>query len=398
MNQLQAHLTKLCLEIGCRPIGSPANERAAAYLRTVFESCGLRVEEQEYACTGWEVREARLQFGGRSLPLQANAFSPACEVTAPLVPVRTLEELTEADLTGRIALFYGAIAQSPLAAKSWFLRGERDDFILGHLEAKHPAALLAPPVENGHYEQFTSDWELDLPAATLPAEAMLELLATAEPVHLLLDCRRFPAKARNVVGSRPAGSGEIRKKVCLMAHFDTRINTPGAVDNAGGCAALLGLAEALATCDLPFALEFIAFNGEEYLPMGDDEYLRRRGEASFRDILLAVNLDGIGQTDGQNTIARFNTPPAMEAWLLEVVGRYPELRWVEPWPESNHSTFAFRGVPALAFSSQGGRSLSHRPTDTIEAVDTAKLAEAVAVVAELIQGRWMEGAAGASGR
>jgi len=245
---------------------------------------------------------------------------------------------------------------------------------------------LAPPVEKSIYEQYTSDWELDFPAATLPAEAVPELLAFAGPVQLMLDCRRFPATARNVVGSKTAQQGETMKKVCLMAHFDTRINTPGALDNASGCAALLGLAEALADDSLPFALEFIAFDGEEYLPMGDDEYLRRRGEAGFRDILLAVNLDYVGQADGQNTIARFNTPPTMEAWLLDVVGRDPALRWVDPWPESNHSTFAFRGVPALALSSQGGRSAAHRPTDTIEGVDTAKLAQAVAVVAEVVRG------------
>ena len=30
-----------------------------------------------------------------------------------------------------------------------------------------------------------------------------------------------------------------------MAHFDTRINTPGTLDNAGSVAALLALAESL---------------------------------------------------------------------------------------------------------------------------------------------------------
>jgi len=110
MDYLQTHLAQLCVEIGCRPIGSPANERAADYLRTAFRNCGLTVEEQEYACTGWEERGAWLRLGGRLLPLQANAFSPPCQVTAPLVPVRTMEELARAELTGRIVFFFGEIA------------------------------------------------------------------------------------------------------------------------------------------------------------------------------------------------------------------------------------------------------------------------------------------------
>lgn len=385
MRNLQRHLEILCEEIGCRPIGSPANGRAAAYLSQVFRGCGLQVEQQEYACTGWEERGAWLQRNGWSFSVWANAFSPSCHITAPLVAVSTLDELARAELGGRIVLFHGEIAQTPLAAKSWFLRGERDDFILEHLEAGKPAALLAQPIENGHYEQFTSDWELDLPAATLPAESVLELLALPGPATLKLDCQRFPAEACNVLGLLPGRQDSTRRKrVCLMAHFDTRINTPGALDNAGGVAGLLSLAEVLAGRSLPFDLEFIAFNGEEYLPMGDDEYLRRRGEASLADVLLAINLDGVGQVDGQNTIACFNIPAAMETWLQEIVERHPTTIWTEPWPESNHSTFAFRGVPALAFTSQGGRPVAHRPGDTIEGVSLAKLAEVVAVVAEVV--------------
>lgn len=42
--------------IGCRPIGSPANQAAADYIRNVFHSLGLAVEEQPYPCTGWDCR------------------------------------------------------------------------------------------------------------------------------------------------------------------------------------------------------------------------------------------------------------------------------------------------------------------------------------------------------
>lgn len=384
--QLTRHLHKLSVEIGCRPVGSPANQAAAAYVRDVFSALGLVVEEQTYACTGWQCAGAWLSAGGDALPVEANAFSPACDVTATVVPAATLTELAAADLTDRIALLHGELVNEPLAPKSWFLAGERDHAIIGLLESKRPAAVLAPPPPTPQYEQFTADWELEIPAATTPVAVIERLLAQPALLHLRLDCAKYPATAANIVarkpGARPPGAPP--QRMALMAHFDTRFNTPGALDNAGSAAALLALAETLRGAVLPFDLEFIAFDSEEYLPIGDDEYVRRAGEASFAEVALAINMDGAGYVHGPNTVARFNTSPALTARLEAIVARYPALQWTEPWPQSNHSTFSFRGVPALAFSSQGAFNLAHFPTDTMDKVSVEKLAEVVALVREIV--------------
>ena len=73
---LARHLEKLCVEIGARPIGSPANDRAADYIRDVFAALGWAVEEQAYACTGWDCAAASLAIGDEALAVEANAFSP----------------------------------------------------------------------------------------------------------------------------------------------------------------------------------------------------------------------------------------------------------------------------------------------------------------------------------
>jgi aminopeptidase YwaD len=389
-------LEKLCVEIGARPVGSPANQAAADYIRDEFATLGLAVEEQAYACTRWDCASASLEIGGERLSVEANAFSPACDVTAPVVPAATLDELAAADLTGKIALLHGELVAEPLSAKAWFLRGERDDAIIAALESQRPAAVLAPPPPTPQYEQFTGDWELEIPAATAPLAVIERLLRHVAqdtalrdgPIHLRLACAKYPATARNIVarkpGARPAGAAA--KKVALMAHFDTRINTPGALDNAGSVAALLALAETLGGAALPFDLEFIAFDSEEYLPIGDDEYVRRAGEASFADIPLAINMDGIGYVAGHNTVAQFNIAPELAARLAAIVGRSPGVQWVEPWPQSNHSTFSFRGVPALAFSSAGAFNLAHFQADTFEQVSVTKLAEVAALAREIVVG------------
>jgi aminopeptidase YwaD len=66
------------------------------------------------------------------------------------------------------------------------------------------------------------------------------------------------------------------------------------------------------------------------------------------------------------------------------VGGYPTLQWTEPWPQSNHSTFAFRGVPALAFSSTSAFNLAHFSGNTVEQVSVEKVAEVVAAAREIM--------------
>lgn len=382
-DQLTHHLHKLSVEIGCRPIGSAANRAAADYIRDAFCGFGLAVEEQPYPCTGWNCTGARLTVDGEALPVEANAFSPACDVTAELVPAATLDELAAADLTGKIVLLHGELLAEPLSPKAWFLKGERDDAIIGLLEARRPAALLAPPPATLQYEQFTGDWELEIPAATAPLAVVERLLQQPGPVHLRLDCANYPATAGNIV-ARQRGVGQSASKIVLMAHFDTRINTPGALDNAGSVAALLALAETLRGAARPVDVEYVAFDGEEYLPIGDDEYVRRAGEESFAHIALAINMDGIGYMGGANTAAPFNLAPELAGRVEAIVSRYPAVKWVEPWPQSNHSTFAMRGVPALAFSSAGAFALAHFAHDTVEQVSIDKLAEVVQLIREIV--------------
>jgi Zn-dependent M28 family amino/carboxypeptidase len=307
-----------------------------------------------------------------------------------VLPVCSVAELERADIAGKIVLFYGDLANVPLSAKSWFLKSERDDKIIQILETRKPAALLAPPASTVEYEQVTEDWELDIPAATLPPKTVLVLLKRSETVaHLRIDSRRIPATARNIVARK---AGPRPEKIVIMAHFDTKMDTPGALDNGAGVAVLLGLAEKLSQMDLACSVEFVAFNGEEYLPLGDDEYLRR-GEADFGRILAAINMDGVGAALGTTSITSFLATPAFQEQLTSISAQFPGVVWVDPWPESNHSTFTFRGVPGLAFTSIGTRYLAHSPAEGIEHVSAAKLTEVADLVTEILlslQGKSVE--------
>jgi aminopeptidase YwaD len=381
--EVMSYLHTLVVEIGPRLIGSPANQAAADFIRDTFRAAGLQVEEQPYACTAWEHRSTRLEVDGHPLPAIANLFSPACDVKGELIPLCTIAELEAAEIEDKVVLFYGELGNTQLAPKSWFLRGERDEHIYALLEAKKPVALLAPPMGSPDYEQLTEDWDLLLPAATIPREVALGLLRQPpRSVSLKMDCSLAPSTARNIV-ARKLFKSEV--KVVLCAHFDTFYGTPGATDNGTGAAALLALAQDLAGEELPFTLEFVAFNGEEALPMGDDEYLHRGGE-NLRDILIAINMDDMGAEAASNSIAIFSASEYLNKYVDGLVNEYPGVVWVEPWPESNHSTFAMRGVPSLAFGSVGVRHLAHTPQDSIEQASPEKVVEVIDLIKGIVRG------------
>lgn len=380
MTRPMSHLRTL-LEFGTRSIGSSANQATADYIHSAFESAGLDVEEQSYPCTAWDHRSTILEQEGLRFECTANPFSLPCDVSAPIVSAGTISELENIIASGKILLLYGDLTRNPLAAKSWFLRDERSEQIIALLERLQPAALLSPPTSTDYYGMFTEDWELDIPAATVPPEVALRLLNDpGKRVRLEIDALRRSGTACNIVARTPDMPG---KRLVICAHFDTKINTPGATDNASGVAALLSLAESLPRT-LPFGLEFIAFNGEEYLPIGDDEYLRR-GETYFDQILACINMDGAGARLGSNNITAIACPSELEEKIRSLAGEFPGVVWVDPWPESNHSTFSFRGIPAIPISASGTRALAHSVQDTFEQVSPAKLDEVVSLVNKLVK-------------
>ncbi|MDY6877671.1 MAG: M28 family peptidase [Chloroflexota bacterium] len=377
------HLEHLCVEIGPRPVGSKENQAAADYIQRVFEANGLEVEVQEFPCPLWKDKETRLELGGERLIAAANAFSPPCDVTAPPVAVGTVAELEAAILSGRIGVLYGDLTKGTgLGARSAVYYPERDQKIVGLLEEKQPAALITVHSKIGSLERLIRDWEFPIPSATVPAEVGLTLLRHGGPtLRLRIDSHQSPGHFCNVVATR-AGDG--RRRVALLAHFDTVHESPGAIDNGSGVATLLALAESLAERDLPVGVEWIAVNGEESGGLGDAEYLRRR-EGDLEQILALINVDGVGQQVGANTITMLGASQSFQDQVRKMHERYPSVVWVDPWYESDHSAFYWRGVPCVPFSSVGVANVGHLPTDTIEWIGPAKLSEVVMLTADIVE-------------
>jgi aminopeptidase YwaD len=377
-----AHLFHLSLEIGPRPGGSPGNHAAADYIENVFRSCGLAVERQRFSCTGWEAQEGYLQVNEEWVQCAANIFSPPCDVTGPVVTVSTLAELEAADLRGHIALLYGDLTRQPLPAKAWAFKEEKDARVVELLEEKQPAALITVQSRIGDLERLVEDADFTIPSVTVPAQVGLLLLKRHQAiVHLRIASTRTAGESCNVV-ARHSGWGA--GTILLCAHYDTKFDTPGAADNGSGVSVLLTLAQMLSQRTYPYGLEFVAFSNEEYLPLGNDAYFARHG-VSFDGMLAVINIDKVGCTLGNNSITTLSASEPFQEHLAAITQSYPGVIWVDPWIESDHAFFAWRGVPCIPISNRGAPRFDHLRGDTIEWISAAKLNEATALIHEIVE-------------
>jgi aminopeptidase YwaD len=166
--------------------------------------------------------------------------------------------------------------------------------------------------------------------------------------------------------------------------LDTKLGTPGAFDNGSGAAILLALAQSLAQRDLATGVEWIAFNGEEVGGLGDVEYWHRRNDEAG-NILAVINVDGVGQYLGANSITTLGGSQSFQDQISQVHKRHPGVVWVDPWYESNHSAFHWRGIPSIAISSSGGADIAHLPTDTVAWISPTKLYEVASLITDVVQ-------------
>lgn len=87
------------------------------------------------------------------------------------------------------------------------------------------------------------------------------LLYVGETVELISQARRIPETVFNLVGRN---SQQVERRLVISAHIDTKIGTPGAIDNGTGVTILLQLAELLKEQSMSLPIELAFFNGEDY--------------------------------------------------------------------------------------------------------------------------------------
>ena len=366
--------------IGPRSSGSAAGLRAAQMVQTAFATAGFSVSLQEFPAVDWDPGAVTLTAAGLRLPAGANIFSVGCDLAEiPYAAAGTLSELRAADLAGKVAVLHGALTAQWIPA-GYAVYVQETPELLRILAEKHPAAVITVNPQPGALAPLIVDWQIEIPSVTVPAETGNALLAAAEKIlSLKMTAHRSPSQAANVVAVKPGARGE---RLLFCAHYDSAWGAPGAMDNASGVATLLALAHAFAVQAPEVGIELVAMAGEENHGVGNGEYMRRRGD-SLGSLSAVINIDGVGHRLGTNTATLLGGAPETQAAVRETLADFPAMQWVEPWYESDHSSFAMRGVPAIAVSSTGYAKVLHTPEDTLAWLSPEKLEEAYKFVWQL---------------
>ncbi len=194
--------------------------------------------------------------------------------------------------------------------------------------------------------------------------------------------------SRNIIGVVPGYDKLLNKEyVVIGAHFDhlgvNRITIDGkehlqiyggADDNASGVAALIELAREVANNRFLFRRSVIfAFFGAEEVGMAGSWYFLNRSFKEVQNIVMMINLDMIGRSDGENHFQVFTGIRNLELTTLvnnlklRPASIQPQLSNSDYFP-SDHRNFYEKDIPIALFTTGVHRDY-HTPKDLPQRLD-----------------------------
>ena len=389
----ERYLKYLSEELSARRVGSEGNHLATNFFNEVTTSFGFTTECPQFECTDWNQHGATLTVYGQIFHAQVSPYSLGCSVEMPLETVSTVGELEAAEVEGKVLLLHGDIAKEQLMPKNFrFYNPEEHQHIVKLLETKRPLAIITATSRNpemaGALYPFPmiEDGDFDIPSVYITEEEG-ETLAryTRELVSLDIRAERVPSHGCNVIARKDGTSG---KRIVLFAHIDSKDGTSGALDNASGVTVLLLLSELLNEYQGKHTVEIIALNGEDYYSTPGEIQFLEMNEGRFSDILLGINLDGVGYHKGKTAYSLYEVPEEMAGLIRKVFSGHDELIEGEAWEQGDHLLFVFNQVPALAWTSENVMellsSIVHTEKDVPAIIDAEKLVATAKALHELI--------------
>lgn len=392
LNKAAEHLRELCTSKSGRCVGSQSNRAATSYFANNMELFSFAVEKPSFDCFSWKEEGATLLAGGKGFKLQVSPYSLHCNIQAPLCTVTHIDELKSTAGAGRIVLLKGEIAREQLMPKNFtFYNPVAHQEIIKCLENQGFIAVLAGTARNresigGVYPfPLIEDGDFTLPSAYMSEEEADRLAAyTGEKVFLHIKAQRTPARGYNVV----ARKGKEGKRIVFCAHIDSKEGTTGAIDNAAGVVTLLLLGELCRDYQGEIQIEIVALNGEDYYSNPGQMLYLEENRDSFSDILLGINIDGLGYHQGKTAYSLYRCPQELERTLQEVFSTHKEFVEGEPWYQGDHSLFLYQNRPAVAITSDPMDALlqiTHTPADTVAVIHTDQLVRTAFVLRKLVE-------------
>jgi aminopeptidase YwaD len=389
----EKYLQYLCLEIPTRRVGSKGNQASTDFFAENVGTFGFQIDCPSFDCIDWSQNGAHLTVDGISFETFVSPYTLGCNVSEPLVAVDTVKELEMAEVANKILLMRGDIAKEQLMPKNFsFYNPDHHRRIIELLELKKPQAIVAATTQDmalaGAVSPFPliEDGDFDIPSVYMTEDEGERLSAyIGREVSLEIRAQRTPSTGCNVIARK---GDEPHRRVVLFAHIDAKDGTPGAIDNATGVVILLLLAELLADYSGQLGIEIVALNGEDYYAASGEKQYLSINEGKFTEIVLGINLDGVGYYQGHTAYSLYDCPANLERLVHKIFALHNSVVEGERWYQSDHGLFLMNQRPALALTSDRFTELwteiAHTPKDTPEIVDPTKLVEVAVALRELV--------------
>ncbi len=389
------HLHALCQDISDRSVGSRGNRHATDYFKNELLKNKWNIEETLLNVMDWKTNGALLQCGQNSYEVFSSPYSLGCSIKGELVSAGSISELENKELSGKIILIHGEIAKEQIMPKNFvFYNPDEHKRVISILENSNVKAIVCATGHNaalagGVYPfPMFEDGDFNIPSVFMK-DIEGEKLNNDQGKMVVLESRaeRIPEIAYNVIGRKP---GSTKKRIVITAHIDAKKGTPGAIDNATGVTVLLLLAELLKDFNSNYAIELVAFNGEDYYAVSGQMKYIEQYEDSFTDILFNINIDGAGYKVGESSFSLFELPDNIKSIVQEIIKNSPALKEGIPWYQGDHSIFLQYGCPSIAVSSNwfieniDKQDITHTPKDNLEIVNYDRVYEIALAIHEII--------------
>jgi aminopeptidase YwaD len=197
--------------------------------------------------------------------------------------------------------------------------------------------------------------------------------------------------SRNVVAR---ASGESTRVIVLGAHLDSKPPSPGANDNASGCAALLEIARIVADRPVYASVEFVFFGAEEMFDKNPDHhhygsrrYVKLLSASERKAVTAMISMDMIGSGPsfvsrtmgiGPKTLSNLLVKRAKAAGITLSYLRDPSKAGY-----SDHEPFERIGIP-VAWIEWRNDPYYHTSRDTAGRVSKVKVARAGQLVLDFV--------------
>lgn len=362
-----AHVEALAVDIGSRPAGSDAEDRAADYLRDQLSSFGYDTMVEPFSYDTFADAGSRLEV------LSPQTSAPAVYPFDPSANGAVEGQLVDAGI-GRPEEFPAGTAGKVALIRRGTL------FFAEKVANAATAGAVGAVIYNDEPGLYAGN--LDDPS-TIPSVSMSqadgeELLAmlNSGPVSVRLDVRTAtgPRDSQNVV-ARPPG-GECR--VVAGGHYDSVPAGPGANDNGSGTATVVEMARVAAT-DGDFGdVCFVLFGAEEVGLIGSSEYVASFSgpERDTMEAMLNFDMVGVGTRwllIGSSSLTDLAADEAEARGLDYAVNNSSALGG------SDHASFLNADIPAVFFHSFFSTVADdpdyHTAGDQIDNVRATRMAE-----------------------